>query len=66
MNVEIDNLIVSFTADYNTLFAELNEYVGNQPKKPRGRPIIYLTLEDRKIAYREKYKARLHKNSNYL
>ena len=66
MNIEIDNLIVDFIADYNILFAELNEYVGNTVKKPRGRPIIYLTREDRKNAYREKYRCRLHKKINYL
>ena len=45
MNIEIDNLIVDFIADYNILFAELNEYVGNTVKKPRGlkQLSVYLT-----------------------
>ena len=59
MNKEIDDLIVSFMLDYNILFVELNEYVSKHSKKPRGRPLIYLTIKDRKNAYREKYRTKL-------
>ena len=65
MNIEFDNLIMSFIAEYNLLIDELNEYVGKHPKKPRGRPIIYLTIEDRKHAYRENYRSK-NKNIRYL
>jgi hypothetical protein len=66
MNTEIDDLIVNFITDYNILSAELNEYVGKHTKKPRGRPLIYLTHEDRKLAYREKYKYRLDKITLFI